>query len=166
MLVETDYFMTATWESLRHNKKVIMVSGGFDPMHGGHLQYIIDAAKLKGPDGILVAVVNGDGFLHRKKQYRFMVEYERARIVDNQKGVDYTLIWDDDTQHVDGALRLIRPHIFAKGGDRSSNHVMPHDELSACNSLKIQLEYGVGGLRKINSSSELVENFEKLKKAP
>ncbi len=163
MLVETDYFMTDEWRDSRQYKKVVMISGGFDPIHIGHLQYIIEASQLSGRDGILIAVINGDGFLDRKKQYHFQPEYERAKIVNHFKGVTHTVIWDDGTQYVDGALRLVQPDVFAKGGDRSSEQSMPDIEVDLCSSLNIQLEFGVGGVWKLNSSSELVENFQKLK---
>lgn len=92
-----------------------------------------------------------------------MPEYERAKIVDHIKGVTHTIIWDDGTQFVDGALRLIQPNIFAKGGDRDSNTSMPDVEVKVCEQLGIKIQYGVGGNNKLNSSSELVENFRKLK---
>lgn len=164
MLVETDFFMTGEWLKERKDKTVVMISGGFDPLHIGHLQYIIEASQLSTKDGILIAVVNGDGFLDRKKQYHFMCEYERAKIVNHIKGVTHTLIWDDGTQFVDGALRLIKPTVFAKGGDRSSENSMPNVEIKACESLGIKLTFGVGGNRKLNSSSELTENFAKFSK--
>lgn len=159
MLVETDYFMTEEWNKERKDKIVVMISGGFDPLHIGHLKYIIDASKISGKEGILIAVVNGDGFLDRKKKYHFMHEFERASIVNHIKGVTHTLIWDDGTQFVDGALRLVKPDIFAKGGDRSDNDSMPDCELSACDNLDIEVRYGVGGTDKLNSSSELANNL-------
>lgn len=168
MLVDTNYFMHERWKNLTAvpvqlcDNPIVMISGGFDPLHIGHLKYIIEASQLNDGHVILVAVVNGDGFLKRKKYYNFMTEYERAEIVDHIRGVDYTVIWDDDTQFVDGALRLINPHVFAKGGDRSDKDNMPKVEVDTCDELGIEVKYGVGGNQKLNSSSELVENFKKL----
>lgn len=161
MLVKTDYFMTVDWANVRWNKKVVLVSGGFDPLHIGHLNYLIDASRIDSPNNILVAVVNGDEFLKRKKKYNFMKQHERAMIVDHIKGVNYTLIWEDKSQYVDGALNLVKPDIFAKGGDRSSDSEMPEPELHACEKLGIEIRYGIGGANKLNSSSELLENFQK-----
>lgn len=166
MIVDTNYFMHDRWIGLIGRDKsfatIVMVSGGFDILHIGHLKYIIAASDLNDGNVILVAVINGDGFLKRKKQYNFMAEHERAEIVDHIRGVDYTVIWDDGTQFVDGALRLIKPHIFAKGGDRSDTESMPDVEVLACKELDIELKFGVGGTQKLNSSSELVENFKKI----
>ena len=166
MLVNTNYFMSDYWKeaierSNTDGSKIVMISGGYDPTHLGHLRYIVAASELNDGDVILVAVVNGDGFLKRKKHYNFMVEYERAEIVDHIRGVDYTVIWDDGTQFVDGALRLIKPHVFAKGGDRSDTENMPDVEVKTCEELGIKLEFGVGGFEKLNSSSELLESFKK-----
>ncbi len=169
MLVDTNYFMSDRWQKTvsSHPKNseypyiVVMISGGFDPLHIGHLKYMIDASELNDGDVVLVAVINGDGFLKRKKQYNFMKEYERAEIVDHIRGIDYTVIWDDGTQFVDGALRLIKPHVFAKGGDRNDVVNMPNIEIQTCKELNIKMEFGVGGYQKLNSSSELVEHFQK-----
>jgi D-beta-D-heptose 7-phosphate kinase/D-beta-D-heptose 1-phosphate adenosyltransferase len=169
MLVETDYFMHERWQKLvqldsrMSYDQVVMISGGFDPLHIGHLKYIIEASDINDGNVILVVVVNGDGFLKRKKHYNFMPEHERAEIVDHIRGVDYTVVWDDDTQFVDGALRLVQPHVFAKGGDRSDTGSMPDVEILVCEEMDIELRFGVGGTQKLNSSSELVENFKKLK---
>ncbi len=152
--------MSERWGNIKESGEVVLASGGFDPLHIGHLKYIIEASKL---GKYLVVVVNGDGFLHRKKKYNFMPELERAAIVDYIKGVDYTIIWDDGTQFVDGALRLIKPNIFAKGGDRSSIQNLPKEELKACKHLDIKIHLGIGGFSKLNSSSELAENMRKLK---
>jgi D-beta-D-heptose 7-phosphate kinase/D-beta-D-heptose 1-phosphate adenosyltransferase len=168
MLVDTNFFLGDSWNrtldlSNKNDCKIVMISGGYDPLHVGHLRYIIEASEINDGNVVLVAVVNGDGFLKRKKHYNFMEEHERAEIVDHIRGVDYTVVWDDGTQFVDGALRLIKPHVFAKGGDRSDTGSMPDVEVLACEELGIELLFGVGGTQKLNSSSELVENFKKLK---
>lgn len=157
--------MSESWKNRNGNFPVVMISGGFDPIHLGHLKYIIEASNINDGFVMLVAVVNGDGFLHRKKHYNFMSEYERAEIVDHIRGVDYTVIWDDGTQFVDGALRLIKPSIFAKGGDRSDIGSMPKTEIDTCQELDIEVRFGIGGKQKLNSSSELVENFKKIQNA-
>jgi len=152
------------WEQSKFNKIVTVVSGGFDPIHIGHLKYILAAKKVMSGYGgaVLVAIVNGDGFLQRKKNYVFMPQEERAEIVDHIKGVDFVMVWDDGSQFVHGALEIIKPNIFAKGGDRHQDN-MPDEELNMCEKIGTMVSYGVGGTGKLNSSSELVNNMKRLK---
>jgi D-beta-D-heptose 7-phosphate kinase/D-beta-D-heptose 1-phosphate adenosyltransferase len=101
----------------------------------------------------LVVIVNGDGFLTRKKGFAFMPEAERSEIIAGIAGVDAVVIWDDGTQFVTGALDILRPIVFAKGGDRDSASNVPEFEL--CEKIGCKVIFGVGG-GKIQSSSELV----------
>lgn len=133
-------------------KPIVATSGGFDPLHVGHLRCIQEAKKL---GGTLIVIVNGDGFLLRKKRYKFMPAEDRMEIIDGIKGVDYVVDWDDGvTQFVSGAIALIKPDIFAKGGDRAEPKDIP--EWGVCQEVGCQVVFGVGG-GKIRSSSELVE---------
>lgn len=133
--------------------KIIMASGGFDPMHVGHLRYLQEAAMLD-PDALLVVVVNSDEWLIRKKGYSFMPFEERAAIVAGVSGVDYVVGWDDGSPTVTGAIGWIKPAIFAKGGDRDAPEKIP--EYATCKSLGCEVVMNVGG-GKIQSSSELVK---------
>ena len=128
---------------------IVATSGGFDPLHIGHLRCLQESAKL----GILVVIVNGDGFLTRKKGKPFMSLEERMEIIDGIRGVSYVMSWDDGGQTVSGALELIRPHVFTKGGDRSSAGVVP--EFEVCERIGCEVVFGVGG-GKIQSSSNLI----------
>ena len=92
-----------------------------------------------------------------------MEEGERAYIANAIQGVDYVTIWDDGTQFVHGALELIKPNIFANGGDRGNDDQIPKEETAVCDRWGIKRVYGVGGNVKMNSSSELVENMQNLK---
>lgn len=162
MLVKPDYFVLPEWNGAKWNKTVVMISGAFDPLHIGHLQYIVAASRINAPNNLVVAVVNGDGFLNRKRKHSFMPEYDRAMIVDNIKGVYCTMIWDDGTQLVDGALNLIKPNIFAKGVSKAGDDSIPESEQRMCDLHDIEVRHGLGGPNKLNSSSELLENFRKL----
>ena len=84
------------------------VGGGFDPLHVDHVRYIDGAADLA---DFLVVIVNGDGFLERKKGRAVMPEDQRAEIIDALRAVDFTVLWDDGSQTVDGALRLSGGHL-------------------------------------------------------
>jgi len=131
--------------------KIVTTSGGFDPLHIGHLRCIQEASTL---GDVCVIIVNGDGFLTRKKGQPFMNLDERMEIISAIKGVDYVVSWDDGSQTVAGALEILSPDIFAKGGDRSSPEKVP--EFYVCDKIGCEVVFNVGG-GKIQSSSELIE---------
>jgi len=140
---------------------VYCTSGGFDPLHIGHLRCIQQTALMceggpsgRGNTGVFVVIVNGDGFLYRKKGYAFMPHHERMEIVAGIEGVDYVLGWDDGTQTVTGALDGLRPSFFTKGGDRNSAENVP--EFQLCKEIGCEVIFNVGG-GKIRSSSELAK---------
>lgn len=136
------------------NQKVWATSGGFDPMHIGHLRCLLETAShASREEGVTVVIVNDDGFLHRKKGYAFMPIEERMEIINGVKGVDYVVPWDDGSQTVVGAIEQIRPNYFTKGGDRDAAQNVPEFEL--CSKIDCCVVFGVGG-GKIQSSSELV----------
>ena len=139
-----------------YNERLIVTSGGFDPMHVGHLRCLIESAYLAreiGGKTRLAVIVNGDGFLLRKKGYAFMPEAERMEIIAGVKGVDYVVPWDDGGQTVTEALRVLKPFAFTKGGDRDAATNVP--EFDLCEEMGTQVIFNVGG-GKIQSSSTLV----------
>ena len=131
-------------------KKVptICVSGGFDPVHIGHLRMMQAASKY----GNVIAIVNSDGWLMRKKGYIFMPFKERCEIIEGFKGVASTSYVEDEDGTVCEALRRLKPDYFANGGDRKTTNT---PEMDVCNELGIELLWNVGG-GKIQSSSALV----------
>jgi len=133
----------------------VTTSGGFDPMHVGHLRCLQASASLAHNNKLpLVVIVNGDGFLKRKKGFAFMPEMERAEIIAGVAGVDAVVLWDDGTQFVTGALEILRPVYFTKGGDRDSASNVP--EFDLCERIGCKVLFGVGG-GKVQSSSDLVK---------
>lgn len=135
--------------------KVVCTSVPGDPVHRGHLSILRASAKL---GQTLVVLVNSDRFLLAKKGYVFMPLEERLEIMAAFECVDFVVPWDDGSQFVDGALRVLRPDIFTKGGDRSSLDAVAEKEKLVCDELKIQLVLGVGGSHKAQSSSKLIED--------
>jgi len=136
---------------------VILISGGFAPIHSGHIAMMRDA-KLTNPDAFLIAVVNCDKFLMQKKGFVFQNQYERANIVDSIRWVDWTVILDTDSMYVDEAIRELSPDFFANGGDRSSVDRIPIEKRKAMKEVNCEILFGVGGDHKANSSSWMVEN--------
>lgn len=131
----------------------VAVSGGFDPIHIGHIRYIQEASKLGDK---LIVILNGDSFLNRKKGYYCMNAFERAEILQAIKGVDKVYIYESDKDDVCGALDALKPDIFAKGGDRRPDGD-PIPEEDICKELGITVVYGVGGIDKPNSSSLIID---------
>ena len=138
--------------------KIYLTSGGFDPLHVGHLRCIQETVKLasQADMSLVVIIVNGDGFLHRKKGYAFMPCKERMEIIDGIAGVDAAVSWDDGSSTVVGAIEILKPNFFTKGGDRTGIESVP--EYSICDQLGCEIIFNVGG-EKIQSSSELVANM-------
>jgi len=132
---------------------IVCTSGGFDPLHIGHVRCIQESAQILA--SILVVIVNGDGFLVRKKGKPFMPHDERMEIIAALEGVDYVVGWDDGSQTVTGALQLILPNYFTKGGDRDSSKNVP--EFDLCAEIGCKVVFNVGG-GKIQSSSDLIAN--------
>jgi cytidyltransferase-like protein len=139
-------------EMIRARGHVVVSSGYYDPMHAGHASYLLAAARL---GAIHVAIVNGDNALCRKRgKQPFMPASQRAVVVNAIRGVDYVVVWDEDT--VDGLLMLLRPAVFAKGGDRTSEQNIP--EWRTCRSIGIEVVTSVGG-DKVESSSALLTRW-------
>lgn len=134
-------------------KKLVMVSGGFDPLHVGHLRYFEEAKKLG--DELLV-VLNCDDWLVRKKGKAFMPEQERAELVAGFTAVDHVYVLQSDHVHVCEALEKFKPDIFANGGDRKSDNI---PEYEVCEEMGIEMVFEVGKGGKVQSSSWLLSKY-------
>jgi cytidyltransferase-like protein len=139
-------------------KKVVLVTGGFDPLHSGHLAYF-KAAKNLGD--ILVVGLNSDTWLTRKKGQPFMPMSERFALVSAIDVVDEVVVYNDDDNSSCDAIRLVKQRhpdahiIFANGGDRARDNIpeMVFDD--------VEFAFGVGGADKKNSSSWILEDWKK-----
>ena len=129
---------------------------GVDPIHIGHVRMIQEAKKL---GDRLIVILNNDHWLRTKKGFVFMPEEERKEVIEAIAGVDEVVITDhepgDPDRSVCRALRRIRPHIFANGGDRKPDGD-PVPEAALCDELGIQMVYNVGTGGKVQSSSWLI----------
>ena len=123
---------------------MILCSGGFDPLHDGHLDYLEGSAKY----GRVIVALNSDDWLMRKKGWVFMPWNARARLLKALSVVYDVIEFDDEDGTACEALRSIGPKYFANGGDRISANAM---ELAVCKQFHIEELFGVGGL-KVRSS--------------
>ena len=130
--------------------RTVAVSGGFDPVHRGHIRYFKAAAKL---GTRLVVFLNSDEWLVKKKGYCFMKWEERREVLTAIRWVAEVLPVDDADGTVAAAIRRYRPQIFANGGDRVAAVAQ---EAAACSEVGCRMVFGVGG-GKIQSSSSLVK---------
>lgn len=144
-------------------KKIVMVSGGFDPVHIGHVRLFQEAKKL-GDE--LVVYINNDNWLRKKKGYVFMPEHDRKEIIEAFEAVDRVIISNhvENTKDMSVCTGLveIKPHIFANGGDRDEKDANNPDsslykERQIHKQFGIEMVYNVGHGGKVRSSSELVK---------
>lgn len=140
--------------SERENTPTVLVSGGFDPVHVGHIRLILDAAKF----GDVIVVANSDQWLYRKKGFVFMTFEQRKEILNSIKGVVLVDSVDDTDGTVCKAIRRLKPTYFANGGDRGKTNT---PEIAVCEALEIEMLWGVGGSNKAESSSDLVNRAQK-----
>ena len=133
------------------NEKTIVISGGMDPIHVGHIKMIKAAAEL----GRVIVVLNSDEWLVRKKGYAFMSFEERKYLLENIKGVSEVSDVDDSDGTVCEALQRLKPDMFGNGGDRTSDNT---PEKEVCLDIGIRMVWNLGG-KKIQSSSDLVRDF-------
>ena len=138
------------FDDKEENTPTIMVSGGFDPVHIGHIRMIREASRY----GDVIVVANSDDWLFRKKGFVFMEWEQRAEILSSIKGVVKVSGVDDSDGTVCHAIRRLKPDYFANGGDRKKHNT---PEQSVCDELGVKMLWGIGGDDKANSSSELIE---------
>jgi len=136
---------------MEESKKIVCASGYFNPLHRGHISYLNEAKKL---GDYLIVIVNNDFQIGLKGSKRFMDEKERCIIVNNLKCVDEVRLSVDMDETVCKSLELIKPNIFAKGGDSTIDNI-PEREI--CEKIGIKMVFNVGE-DKIQSSSNLLAN--------
>ena len=130
-----------------------MVSGGFDPIHIGHLR-MFAAAKELGDE--LLVVINCDRWLIKKKGKFLMNSADRAELIGALRYVDFVYVLETNSNDVGEAIELFQPDIFANGGDRRSEKDIPETEI--CKKLSVQMMFNVGG-HILRSSSGLLRNY-------
>ena len=124
----------------------VATSGYFDPLHVGHIEYLELAKKLGDK---LIVIINNDVQAKLKKGKSFMNEKDRMKIISSLTFVDEVFLSIDKDQTQCNSLKLLKPNIFANGGDRNNNEI---PELSVCKKLHIKIVDGLG--KKIRSSSD------------
>jgi len=142
-------------------KRIVLVTGGFDPLHSGHIEYF-KAAKELGDE--LHVGLNSDEWLIRKKGKPFMSFLERATVIENLKVVDKVVAFDDEDDSACGAIyKTMATHgdihiVFANGGDRT-NTTTP--EFKTYGDMpNVEFAFGVGGENKMNSSSWILDEWK------
>jgi D-beta-D-heptose 7-phosphate kinase/D-beta-D-heptose 1-phosphate adenosyltransferase len=140
-------------------REVVLVTGGFDPIHSGHISYFNRARELS--DRLIVGV-NSDEWLRRKKGLYFLPWRERAEIILNLRMVDDVItVPDDDKGSACGSiakcLEIADKVIFCNGGDRKKTNI-PEINMYGDNS-RVEFKFGIGGDNKINSSSWILQEY-------
>lgn len=140
-------------------KTIVVVTGGFDPLHSGHIAYF-NAAKELGD--MLIVGVNSDEWLRRKKGQPFMDQYERCRIIESLKVVDKVVCYPDadgSSKNTITGVRAMYPDakiIFANGGDRTDKNIPEMDVVDS----NLKFAFGIGGFNKANSSSWILQEWK------
>lgn len=141
------------------NKKpiVVAVSGGFDPLHVGHVRMFREAKKHGDK---LVVILNNDNWLKKKKGFAFMPEKERKELIRHIKWVDDVVLTghkpNDSDRSVCRELHKLKPHVFANGGDRKLDNI---PEVAVCEKHGIKMVFNIGHGGKIQSSSWLLNSY-------
>ena len=139
-------------------EKVSLVTGGFDPIHSGHLRFFDSAKDFS---DYLVVGLNGDPWLKRKKGQYFQCWTERADIIRHLDMVDAVISWDDADDSALGAiakcLEISEKVIFCNGGDRNKTNIP--EAMGYGDDPRVEFRYGIGGEDKLNSSSWILHNY-------
>ena len=144
--------------------KIVLVTGGFDPLHKGHIRYFQQAKAL---GDVLYVGVNSDDWLTNKKGRPFLPLIERSTIIQNLKMVDFVIEFpDDENWTAKNAIKMVREMnptdhiIFANGGDRTAENIPEFDVNDDLRYPPVEFEFGVGGSSKLNSSSWILEEWK------
>lgn len=142
------------------SENIVLITGGFDPIHSGHLSLIKEASSL----GRVIIGVNSDEWLIRKKGSAFLNLNERLEITNSIKNVVCSISYNDHDNTSINAIHKVKDMfpkqkiIFANGGDRNKSNVPEQDEFK--NDHMVEFVFGVGGNDKKNSSSEILSNWK------
>ena len=141
----------------KKKKIVVAVSGGFDPIHIGHVR-MFERAKALGDE--LVVILNNDNWLRKKKIHIFMPEKERKEIIEALRPVDRVVLTKHKANTNDISvcreLEEIKPDIFANGGDRKLGNI---PEVPVCKKIGCKMVFNIGQGGKIQSSSWLLDKY-------
>jgi D-beta-D-heptose 7-phosphate kinase/D-beta-D-heptose 1-phosphate adenosyltransferase len=144
-------------EAKKKKKVVVAVSGGFDPIHIGHIR-MFERARAFGDE--LVVILNNDNWLRKKKRHIFMPEEERKEVIEALRVVDRVVLTshgvEPDDMSVSRELGDIRPDIFANGGDRKHDNI---PEVPVCEAIGCKMIFNIGDGGKIQSSSWLLQKY-------
>lgn len=146
-------------KSNKKKKVVVAVSGGFDPIHIGHVRLFEQAKKL---GTHLLVIVNNDNWLRNKKHHIFMSDKERKEVIESLKPVDEVVLTghkkNPSDMSVCAELAKYKPDIFANGGDRKKGNI---PEVPICEEIGCKMVFGIGKGGKVQSSSWLLEKYVK-----
>lgn len=144
---------------MKKEKIIVVVSGGFDPLHVGHVRLFKHAKELGDK---LVVILNNDNWLREKKVHIFMSENERAEIIEALEMVDEVILTDHkenpDDMSTNSTLLKVKPDIFANGGDRKIDNI---PEVEVCREIDCKVVFNVGRDGKSQSSSWLLGDYLK-----
>ena len=138
--------------------EVVLVTGGFDPIHSGHISYFNSAKEFSNR---LIVGINSDEWLVRKKGQYFLPWKERAKIIGSLRMVDDVISYNDEdnssSEAIEKCLKISKKVIFCNGGDRKNNNILEMDVFK--NNPRVQFKFSVGGDDKINSSSWILHGY-------
>ena len=138
-------------------KTVVLVTGGFDPVHRGHIELLKSSAIM----GFLVVGLNSDEWLDRKKGSRFMAIEDRKSVMEQLRSVGNVITFnDDDGSACDAIAKVLEYYpdsqiVFANGGDRTNTNTPEMDRYGKHN--RVTFAFGIGGTQKLNSSSWIIK---------
>ena len=142
--------------------KIVLVTGGFDPIHTGHISYFKNAKELY-PQTPLCVGLNSDEWLIRKKGKFYMTFHERKEVISELKSVDLVMPFDDKDDSandlISTLLKIYDTVIFANGGDRHNENVPEYEKFK--DNPNVIFRWAVGGLNKKNSSSWILSEWDK-----
>ena len=162
MVITDPYKRTEFFKALKEKGKVVAVSGYFDPPTPTHIVYFQAAKKL---GDILVVLLNNDDQLLMKRKGTKLegrIRYplmDRALILSELRTVDAVVVSIDTGRGISETLKVVKPHIFAKGGDRDVTN-LPEEEIEVCREIGCDIACGVGGGRDEKSHSSSWYDWE------